>query len=152
MLKKVLVAVDGSAHAKRAVTFAAEIAHRFDAQLVLMHVMRHQGSDNVPDSLKELEHIEHIRVTEADMLRNVAQSIVSEAHDLAGSVGKMQIEDVVLDGDPASRIVAYCAENDVDLVVLGRRGLGSWTGLLMGSVSQKVSTMAPCACVIVPTK
>jgi len=108
MFKKVLVAVDGSVHAKRAVAYGAKIAAQNGAEVVLFHVMRHLGSDRVPAGLEDLEHVEHIRLTEADLMRNVADAVVSEARDLAGTQGATNVQAVIQDGDPATRIFDYC--------------------------------------------
>lgn len=150
MFKKIAVAVDGSAHAGAAVRLAASLAKTHAAGLVIIHVMRHLGSDRIPAGLGELEHMEHIRVTEADMLRSVANEIMTEARDIATSAGIADVETVIQDGDPAARIIEYCADNGVDLIVLSRRGLGTFTGMLLGSVSQKVANAAPCACLLTP--
>ena len=152
MFRKVLIAVDGSAHSKRAVAYGAKIAAQNGAEVVLFHVMRHLGSDRVPPGLEELEHIEHVRLTEADMLRGVADAVVIEARDLAGTQGATNVLSVIQDGDPATRILEYCKAHEVDLIVIGRRGLGGLASLLLGSVSQKVSHAAPCACLLPPVE
>jgi len=152
MFRKVLIAVDGSAHSKRAVAYGAKIAAQNGAEVVLFHVMRHLGSDRVPPDLEELEHIEHVRLTEADMLRGVADAVVIEARDLAGTQGATNVQSVIQDGDPATRILEYCKAHEVDLIVIGRRGLGGLASLLLGSVSQKVSHAAPCACLLPPAE
>ena len=120
--------------------------------MVVFHVMRHLGSDRVPPDLEELEHIEHVRLTEADMLRSVAEAVVNEANDLAGKQGATKVRTVIQDGDPATRILEYCKAHEVDLIVIGRRGLGGLASLLLGSVSQKVSHAAPCACLLPPAE
>jgi nucleotide-binding universal stress UspA family protein len=51
----------------------------------------------------------------------------------------------ILYGDPAHAIVDDAGKNETDLIVLGRRGLGTFTGLLLGSTTTKVSQLAPCA-------
>lgn len=152
MFRKVLIAVDGSAHSKRAIAYGAKIAAQNGAEVVLFHVMRHLGSDRVPPDLEELEHIEHVRLTEADMLRGVADAVVIEARDLAGTQGATNVQSVIQDGDPATRILEYCKAHEVDLIVIGRRGLGGLASLLLGSVSQKVSHAAPCACLLPPAE
>jgi nucleotide-binding universal stress UspA family protein len=114
MFRKVLIAVDGSAHSKRAVAYGAKIAAQNGAEVVLFHVMRHLGSDRVPPDLEELEHIEHVRLTEADMLRSVAEAVVNEANDLAGEQGATKVRTVIQDGDPATRILEYCKAHEVD--------------------------------------
>lgn len=148
MFKKVLVAVDGSVPSKRAITYGARIAAQNDGEVILFHVMRHLGSDRIPKELEELEHIEHVRLTEADLLRSVADNIVSEAKDLASAQGATRIQTVIEDGDPATRIIDYSQAHEVDVIVIGRRGLGDLAGLLLGSVSRKVCQAAPCACLL----
>ena len=59
------------------------------------------------------------------------------------------VRTVVHEGDPASAILAVAKEADADLIVMGRRGLGDLAGLLLGSVSQKVTHLAECACLTV---
>ena len=150
MFNNVLVAVDGSAHAKRAVEHGANIARKYEAQLTLLHVMTRLGSDHVPEDLREFGLVEHIEVTEADTLRRVAEATVEEATDYAKSHGAKNIETVIDHGDPANRIVDFCNAHDVDLIVMGRRGLGDMVGLLMGSVSHKIANLSPCTCMTVP--
>jgi nucleotide-binding universal stress UspA family protein len=150
MFKKILIAVDGSAHSKRAVAYGAKIAAQNGAEVILFHIMRHLGSDRVPPDLEKLEHIEHVRLTEANMLRSVADAVVIEARELAGTQGATNVQTVIQEGDPATRILEYCKAHEVDLIVIGRRGLGGLASLLLGSVSQKVSHAAPCACLLPP--
>ncbi|MBW1691455.1 MAG: universal stress protein [Deltaproteobacteria bacterium] len=54
-----------------------------------------------------------------------------------------------VEGDPAERIIDYAKEHDVDIIVIGSRGLGTFKGLLLGSVSNKVTHRADRTCVIV---
>ena len=152
MFRKILIAVDGSAHSKRAIAYGARIAAQSGAEVILFHVMRHLGSDRIPSEMEELEHIEHVRLTEADMLRSIANAIANEAQDLAGTQGATKVQTVIEDGDPATRILEFCKAHEVDLIVIGRRGLGGLASLLLGSVSQKVSHAAPCACLLPPSE
>jgi nucleotide-binding universal stress UspA family protein len=150
MYKKVLVAVDGSEHSQLAVAAAAEIAKSFGAGLVIMHVMKRVGSDRIPEELKELSKIEHILVTEADALSSVADAIMVRAKDAAGPVGVDEIVTTIDVGNPADQILHYCKNNNVDLIVMGHRGLSDMASLFLGSVSHKVAQLAPCACLTVP--
>ena len=149
MFKKILVPVDGSDHAMRAIEYAADISAKYDASLSLLHVMRRLGSDRVPEDLRELARVEHIEATEADVLKTAADRIMHGARDHAKSHGASVVQTVIRHGDPAKVIVAYCDESDVDLVVMGRRGLGDLAALLVGSVSHKVTHLTKCACMTV---
>ena len=50
----------------------------------------------------------------------------------------------VLSGDAAERLLEYAREQAIDLIALGRRGVGQIRGLLMGSVSLKINSLAEC--------
>ena len=53
-------------------------------------------------------------------------------------------------GDPAEALIKVAKDVHADAVVVGRRGLGQLKGLLLGSVSQKLASLAPCMAIIVP--
>lgn len=151
MFKKILVGVDGSEHAKQAAAVAGELAKAFGAQLVIMHVMKRIGTDRIPEHLKELERIEHIEITEVDMLRSVADALVKGANDTAEAAGASDIVTAIAAGNPADQIIDYSNNNDVDMIVIGRRGLSDMASLFLGSVSHKVTQLAPCACLTLPS-
>lgn len=150
MFKHILVAVDGSPNAERAIDCAAEMASKYDAVLTLFHVMKRAGSDRIPDDLSMLAQVEHIDVTEADMLRGTAEGILASASKQAQIHGAKTIETSTEQGDPAKSIIEHCKASDVDLIVMGRRGLGTLASLAMGSVSNKVAHSVDIACMTVP--
>jgi len=57
MIKKILVATDGSSHAKRAVEFASEFASNYDATVYLVHVVQEA---RIPDEMKNFMEAEHL--------------------------------------------------------------------------------------------
>ena len=63
--------------------------------------------------------------------------------------GVKSVRSVVEDGDPARCILDCATRDNADLVVLGSRGLSDLKGLLLGSVSHKVSQLAECTCMTV---
>ena len=81
--------------------------------------------------------------------RVLGEQIVRQAAATATTKGVTGVTTAVESGDPASAIVRRAHEGKADLVVLGSRGLGNIKGLLLGSVSNKVISMAECSVVTV---
>ncbi|MFP4513293.1 MAG: universal stress protein [Acidimicrobiales bacterium] len=74
--------------------------------------------------------------------RDLLESMLAQ-HDTSG----VEIEPVIINELPVQALLHVAEE--ADLLVVGARGLGGFAGLLLGSVSQQVSTHAPCPVVIV---
>ncbi|HEU5084222.1 MAG TPA: universal stress protein [Acidimicrobiales bacterium] len=149
-MDRVLAAVDGSEHALRAVQLAAELAARCEAELHLVHVLTDTRSGRIPRGLEEFERLEHLELSEAAILRDAAEQMVETAAERARTAGAPRVECHVARGDPAGAILAHAAALGADVVVVGRRGLGELSGLLQGSVSQKVTHHAACPVLTVP--
>ncbi len=146
MIKSILVPVDGSAHANAAVDLAGEIAEKWGARVILLNVIVRQGSSLVPEELRAYAQLEHVRVTERDLFQSAANEIVAKAEKRARARGAAKVESVTKVGDPARAIIAVAKEREVDLIAMGRRGLGGVKGLLLGSVSHKVSQLTDRPC------
>ncbi len=149
MFKKILACVDGSEQAKRAVGMAAELASTLGAELILLHVLGSVGSQAVPEELEAFERIEHMRMTERDLIESVGRDLLAEAQVSARKHGIAEATMLMEVGDPARIIVETAEKSGVDLIVLGRRGLGDLKGLLLGSVSHKVAQAATCSCLTI---
>jgi nucleotide-binding universal stress UspA family protein len=147
--KLILHPTDGSAASKKALEYAADLAIASQAKLLVLHVQRRHGQRTIPPGLKELERMEHIRLTEADVLRSTAERVATNAEGAAHDKGVADTEKLVVEGDPVREIVAVAKDRGVDTIVMGSRGLGDIQGLLLGSVSHKVVQSAPCTCIIV---
>jgi nucleotide-binding universal stress UspA family protein len=170
MIKTILVPTDGSDHAGKAILLAADIAGKYGSRLVFLHVM---SSDPLPESLIRMAEAEHITpeptepiavVPEArfpastilgqqddnpEIRRFVAENILSVARKIAEKKGVRDIHCVIGDGDPVKDILRHAEDEAANLIVMGSRGLSDLKGLLMGSVSHKVSQLSPCSCITV---
>jgi len=140
MTKKILVPVDGSHQARKAIDFATNLAKQNDATIHLLHVYK---LPIIPEGMGEYVISDRIE------LQALGDQIISVAQDEVRKKGGQHIEATVMEGDPAERIIAYAKDHDVDMIVMGNRGLGSFKGLLLGSVSNKVSHRTDRTCVIV---
>lgn len=175
MIKTILVPTDGSDHAAKAVELAADIAVKYGARLVLLHVLlRHTtaselkallaGSAIPPELANKLEDLQDAVLDMAasayeggiifvpvpdDVLRQVGDKILEKAREAAAAKGVKEISAHCADGDAAPNILSAAEHEKADMIVMGSRGLGNVAGLLMGSVSHKVSHLATCTCVTV---
>ena len=143
MFKSILAAVDGSAAGERAVALAGALAGKCGAKLTLLHAQTELGRGIVPQEFD-------VALTEAEMMRGAAEELLQRAAARAREAGASEVQTVLEFGDPAGILVDYAKANAIDLVVMGRRGLGTLGELLLGSVSHKVTQAVPCACMTVP--
>ena len=144
MIRTILVAVDGSEPALRAAKLAADLAVKHQAALHLVQVV-------VPIPLtKELEEFAQAEKIDIATSKDVATPyLLGPAESIASAAGVRTVLKEVLTGDPAERLLEYARDHGIDLVIVGRRGLGRIKRLLMGSVSFKVSSLAECPVLIV---
>ena len=148
--KTILVALDGSKHAVSVADAAADLALRCDAKLLILHVVAPIFDGKVRNDLANLARMEHREQTEYEMLQGFGQDIVHSAELSARQKGVTRVEALVEVGDPAGVIVDVARARGADLIMLGRRGLGTLAGLLLGSVSHKVIQVADRPCLTVP--
>lgn len=171
MINKVLIATDGSAHATKAVEFGADIAARYDAAVILVHVLlRHEVSDD----LKRMIATEHMTAQTRSApgapavdianffhmgtgpqtlpdaaLTAIAERVLDRAEDIATDRGVDTVIKRVEDGNPVAQILAVARDENVDLIVSGARGLSDLEALFVGSVSHKLAHLAPVTCLTV---
>ena len=82
-------------------------------------------------------------------LHRLGQELLAKAAETARERGAGEIVIRVADGDPAKAILAAQEHEKANCIVLGSRGLSDLAGLVMGSVSHKVSHLSPCTCITV---
>jgi len=147
MVKKILVAIDGSSHAKKAVAFAGDFASRYDASVKLVHVVQ---EDRIPDEMKELFEVEHLeKPPKRAYMETVGKKILEDAKKELLGKGIKDIEPVLLVGDAPQEIVDFAKKENIDVIIIGNQGLGKIKELLIGSVTHKVFHAAHCTCITV---
>jgi nucleotide-binding universal stress UspA family protein len=132
---RIVVGVDGSENANRALEWAVDEAKYRAATLHLIHSWKFPPAMPLPDG----------GIAPAD-IEGVANAILGEAKALIPA-------DVSVETEVANEFAARAlirASEGADLVVVGARGMGGFKGLLLGSVSQQVAHHARCPIVIVP--
>jgi nucleotide-binding universal stress UspA family protein len=121
-IEKLLVAVDGSKHADKALEYAAQLAQHFRADLALVHIEE--------DKLIRIGGPQVV-----DCLGTVGECILDEAAKKINFASKKILEY----GSPAEVLIKIAKKADVDIIIMGSRGLSSVRRFLLGSVSDDIS-------------
>jgi nucleotide-binding universal stress UspA family protein len=128
-VKKILVAIDGSDAALKAVHVACEIAGAAKADVTVAHV-----TTPLP-FLASLDqsNIANIRLREGEWSERVLQEGVEKAREAGVEATK-----AFLAGSAAEAIANHASEKGFDLVVIGSRGRGEVSRTVLGSVSNRL--------------
>jgi nucleotide-binding universal stress UspA family protein len=138
MFKNILVLVDGSDHSLNAARVASSMADRYSSKLSLLHVIGKSFSKTTMPDLEE--EIAGLRADGAEIVNNALMAINKTSEEV----------DAILSwGNPLDIILEEVKDKGYDLIVMGSRGLGTLRGLLMGSVSERVSKSVKCPVLIV---
>ena len=135
MITKILVATDGSDHASHALKYAIESAVKWDAQLIILSVIPPlkpilpDPDGFYPIYLPEFE--EELEKAYKSILDEAVNMVIKDQPDL-------KVEARLEKGRPPDVIVEIAKTENVDLIVMGSRGLGGITGSILGSTSQAV--------------
>jgi nucleotide-binding universal stress UspA family protein len=143
---KILVGTDGSPSSFRAVERAAQIASDAGATLLIASAY-HPISDRDRDRAVNQLGDDAYKVMGA----NPAEDVLRDAKAVAAKAGAATVETVAKSGDPVDVLVALVDEHQVDLCVVGNRGLNSLAGRLLGSVPANISHRAASDVLIVHT-
>ena len=130
MIKRILLAYDGSEPAKKALDTALDIAGKYQAKLFVLTVVQ------PPDFGEDVE-------TEAiiENSRNFHERALAPVKLLVGARGTNAVFEVAV-GHPAEQIIYHADRYEVDLIVLGHRGKSLFRRLLLGSVTKQVTQYA----------
>lgn len=130
VLRKILIATDGSEAAEKAASFGVQIAGLSGAKVYAVYVI-----DTTPYYSIPLDQVWSKEVYE--QLETLGNEITSSLENTAKTAG-LEAESLVLKGDPAERIVNFAEDQSVDMIIVGSHGMGGFERLVIGSVSEKV--------------
>ncbi len=143
--KNILVPVDGSDNAKRALEHAIAIAEGAKAQLTLVYVA---------NIVSVISNFDQIPSGSGYVTEQVAMDMEETGKGVLEELSKMVPADVPVKtvfevGSPGPAILAVAKKFDANLIVMGSRGLGPLKGLFMGSVSSYIVSHSVCPVLIV---
>jgi nucleotide-binding universal stress UspA family protein len=137
---KILLATDGSENASRAADAAIGLALGLSLpSITIAHIVTSPPSESRMVQAKFDVH---------SLLEEESRKAIRGTLNRCDAAGIPYTLKVAI-GDPAQEILAHVQKEQIDLVVIGSRGLGTLQGVLIGSVSQKIAHLVPCPVLIV---
>lgn len=173
MTDRILLPIDGSAHAKKAAELCGFIASRDANEIILLHTLdpdrmsdaalrfaevEHRASRkpedlpwvaNAPGELMAMLRPKDSKQERQRALEAIGEKVVKTTTDILEreGVSEDKIRVIFRNGRPARAILKTIEEQNIDMVIMGSRGLSEVKGMLLGSVSQRVASAAPCTVV-----
>ena len=155
LFKKILVALDGSESSQKAAQAALELAEKLKADLLVLHAISppttyYHSTIASPTGMSLPAPSQHEIDAYYAYAKKVATSIVGEVESKGKKLGilaKTEIPEAV--SSVVETILNHAAKENVDLIVVGTRGLGGFKKLLLGSVSNGVVSHAHCPVLVV---
>ena len=133
-IKKILVTTDFSETSQTAFSLAREVAERFDARLVVLHVIDAQLPPLV---------FEPSGVSAGEFELERAERSTARLKDFAAQLDA-GAEPIVTAGTPHLEIVKFAENNEIDLIVIATHGRGFFSHAILGSTTERVVRRAPC--------
>jgi nucleotide-binding universal stress UspA family protein len=138
MISTVAVGLDGSATASKAVDMAAELARRFDAELVLLSVYK-RGDPAPLDGDAELDFAAHPGARQGELISRTERRLKDAGVRCSTRTGE---------GNPGDVLVRLAEDCSADVLVVGNKGMEH---RILGSVPNAVTHKAGCSVLVVKT-
>ena len=135
--KNILVPIDGSIYSEKSLERASELVDAFGSNLILIYVVE----KSIPINL--LDRKEYL-----DILRKFGTNVLEKANKKLSKKG-ITAKILLKEGNIVNEIEKIAKKEKCDLILVGSKGLGAVTRLLLGSVSNKISQTSPCSVLIV---
>ncbi len=138
MIERILVGVDGSDNSRRALEWAATLANGLGAEVVAVHaagLLTHIGEGAAVPSHSHREE-----------LRNTLETVWCEPLRERG----VPYRSVLMEGPPVLALLEAASEHEVAMIIVGRRGVGGFAELMLGSTSHQVAEHSTCPVLIIP--
>ena len=148
MITSIVVGIDGSDAAKRALRLACSIATKFGASLQVMHTPRDETVVYAAEAISGFYVGSNL--AQKELLLEAAEKLAEQVRAITAEEGVENIEVHIGHGDPARDVLDRAEIASADLIITGRRGLGDLGALVLGSTSHHISKNATCPCLTVP--
>lgn len=135
-IKNILCPIDFSGHSRKALSLASDLSNLIDSRLHLLHVLP-------AHLLKEKGERGHAAIEE------MTEEAEKRLKALTEELSIYPVERKVVAGEPYREILSFAKNEDIDLIIIGARGLGLIKGVILGSVTEAVLRSSPCPVLII---
>jgi nucleotide-binding universal stress UspA family protein len=139
LISKILVAVDGSASAEKALDYAIELAKKTSNNLLIINVIEEFGE--LMNRWKEHDKL-------VKDLKRERTAMLDKYESRAKEAGIENVHIIRAEGNAAEKILQSAEDKRIDTIILGSRGLSTTKEFLLGSVSHNVIHHAKCSVII----
>lgn len=139
---KILVCVESSPCANKALIRACDLAKRSNSKLFLIYVVDNPTFGLGP-GISLIDRGEFVK-----MFRDHGNKVLKDAINISRENG-VKAEPIMKEGNVAGEIIKFIKKERIDLVVIGSRGLSRLPRYILGSISNKIANYAPCQVLIV---
>jgi nucleotide-binding universal stress UspA family protein len=149
--RRIILATDGSAHARAASSLLAELDWPAGVAVAVVGVCAGApvaSAGGLPPTGVGQDVERYLAMRRAEKRQEVAGLVAEAATILRERRPELAIEEIVRDGEPAAELLAQAHEWRADLIVAGARGQTVLQGLLLGSVSEALVAEGPCPVLI----
>jgi nucleotide-binding universal stress UspA family protein len=153
MFHKILVAIDGSQSSHDVFKTALDLAKADNTSLVLLHVLSFEEQNSI--SIPMPTGLEYFQAVDSDTIalyrerwqtyEQKSLNLLKSLADRATTEGVKKTEIHQISGGPGRKICEFAQSEDIDLIVMGHRGISALNELFLGSVSNYVLHHAPCS-------
>jgi nucleotide-binding universal stress UspA family protein len=143
-IKRILVPLDGSPLAERALPLAKTLAQKFECQIILLEVLHFL----IPTMSVPYQHFPDWVVENRKHARQEAESYLQARQDEGRQQG-FEVDVLLRETSPAEDIVDVATTEQIDLIVMSTHGLGGLARWAIGSVADKVARHSPCPVLLV---
>jgi nucleotide-binding universal stress UspA family protein len=145
MYNRILVPIDGSENTQQALSVACKLLSENASTLYLLHIPEALA---YPTTLVWGVGALNTEATLAER-KKAGEQLLMQAAQSAQEQGAQQVEKQMVQGDPVRVILDTANDQGIDTIVMGSRGLSDLAGVVIGSVSHKVSHSAKCQVITV---
>ena len=135
--RKILVPIDGSKFSEKALQRACGMAEALDAKIILLYVVEKSPTLNILDRNEYLK-----------LLRKFGTNTLKKANDIVLKKG-FNAKTILKEGNIVTEIEKIVKMEKCDLIIVGNKGLGPVSRILLGSVSNKLAQSSTCSLLIV---